>query len=430
MTRGTAQHRVEQGHRWWVVVGIFFHIPLIFQVYLCSFSRMVADDYCSASAVINNGLVQAMQLHYIQWSGRFSASLLDALVGLASPFIVPFAPAIAIILWLVTITWALTRFGFSLFKAELSAVFIISVTLAWTLDPYDSLCWGQGMRSVIPPLILIPIILATHSWFLAFLVAFIAGGFSETFSVLQVTLLISLAVFWGERRKVLLAAFVGALLALIMVAIAPGNLVRVSLYPDPTLVSTIDLTNLVSISFLLRSLPAMLSVFLVSLSIDRISINKRFLAWSPLVFIGLIYSCIAPAAYAMSQPPPGRALIIPTFLAMVFAAFWGLSFRFRIPKSIVLPAASLVLLVLSINTLQSSYPLYTNFARMWEADALIIQSAKANGLETTAIKAPQRPTLFVDLNNPKNDWVLYCMNEFYKINITQLPLFRPEASIR
>jgi hypothetical protein len=405
------------------ILLIIFHVPLVSQVYLCSFSRMVADDYCSASAVIDNGLIQALHLQYITWSGRFSASFLDALVGLGSPFIVPFAPTIAIILWLATITWALTRYGFSLFEAELSAAFIIAVTLAWTLDPYDSLCWGQGMRSVIPPLILLPIALATRSWSLAFLTAFIAGGFSETFSAFQVMLFISLVFFWRERRKVLLAAFVGALAGLVVVAAAPGNLVRASTLPASTLISAIEVTNFTSISFLLRSLPAMLFVFIVALSFDRIPVNKRFLAWSPLVFIGLIYSCFAPAAYVMSQSPPERALIIPTFLIVVFAAFWGTSVRIRLPKSVVLTLASFVLLISAFTSFQSSYALNVNFARMWESDALIIQTAKARDLETATIKAPQRPTLFVDLNTPKNDWVLNCMSAYYKIDITQMFLF-------
>ncbi len=130
--------------------------------YLGSYSRFIADDYCSGAEAKRFGILRAAWFWYRTWNGRYSASLLDALFGYLGPAVTPAVTTLVIIAWLVSIGGAICFYFASLglkHRALWSAAFaaaIIFLTLALAPDVPQSLYWAQGMHSVIPPLIMVP----------------------------------------------------------------------------------------------------------------------------------------------------------------------------------------------------------------------------------------------------------------------------------
>src|SRR6266487_1533490 len=147
---------------------LFSSIALLLHGYLGYFSRYIADDFCSASQVHRLGVLRAAWLWYLNWSGRYSASILDGVIGRLGPRAVPFIVPFTIITWLTALT-ALFLFFFSQLKSRFLVSLAFATTTLFALfllapDIRGALYWGQGMRSVVPPLILgtIQVILLNH----------------------------------------------------------------------------------------------------------------------------------------------------------------------------------------------------------------------------------------------------------------------------
>src|SRR5512142_861259 len=68
--------------------------------YLGTYSRFMADDYCSASESLRLGVLRAAWFWYRSWTGRYSANVLDATFGALGPGITPIVTALVLALWL------------------------------------------------------------------------------------------------------------------------------------------------------------------------------------------------------------------------------------------------------------------------------------------------------------------------------------------
>ncbi len=138
----------------------------------------------------------------------------------------------------------------------LSALLVVFATINSTPDVIQSLYWQTGILTYLAPLILFTacagvVALSVRkgdecvAWprvLLYALLALAAGGLSEVSAVLQVggmalLLVASLTrarkVFGRGPRALILAGFCGALTALLIVALAPGNKVRQALGRRP-----------------------------------------------------------------------------------------------------------------------------------------------------------------------------------------------------
>ncbi len=239
---------------------LFSSIPLFLHGYLGHFSRYIADDFCSAFQANRLGVLRAAWFWYLTWTGRYSASILDGVVGRLGTEAVPFVVPVTIMIWLTILTVLLM-----IFLHQHKERFFVSLALATTAlftlffltpDLRGSLYWGQGMRSVVPPLLMgtVEIILLHYLWarewtksqiafwgILSFFWAFVAGGFSETYASFQVaaltlSLLIVLAVEKLRSAKIALflaSGLAGAIGAMIVMILAPGNSERQAFYPSP-----------------------------------------------------------------------------------------------------------------------------------------------------------------------------------------------------
>jgi hypothetical protein len=348
-----------------IVVIVAAALPLLSYGYVGIFSRFKADDFSTAAILRDLGFWKA-QLHwYTQWSGRFSFTFLVSLVQTTGrAYWLPFAILIA---WGSATTWAIsellryTKTAHRHLIAVASSLVLILCVLLATDRLGQSFYWLTGSLTYIAPLIFWMIFVAIiaramhHSetkfpWpflLLGFLLAFIAGGFSEAASAAQITLLILTILFvqietrGRFRRKLqvlLLAGLMGSLLSLTVIAYAPGNAVRASYYPTrPKIVTVAKYAGIFTNYFLTDRFtfyltPVLLSLFL-ALSLGLIQSRdkqdetvKRWryqLIGLPLALLITVYACFVPSIFAVRIPLPQRAMIVPGFIFLGLLTVWG-----------------------------------------------------------------------------------------------------------
>ena len=131
--------------KWLLLVALAaLSLPLASFGLIGWFSRYAADDYCTASQVVMAGFVQAQSHLYVNWSGRFSATLLNTLLEVIGVRAVPLLPVAALLAWVAAVMWTIrqlaTAFGWrpgGLASATLGTL-VVYATLDITADlPQD-----------------------------------------------------------------------------------------------------------------------------------------------------------------------------------------------------------------------------------------------------------------------------------------------------
>jgi hypothetical protein len=296
-------------------------------------------------------------------------------------------------------------------------------------------------------------------WMLiSFSLAFLTGGFSETFTPAFLVLLAGVTVLslfltkfnLKERSTLfLLAGFFGAFIALFVMVFAPGNSVRQAYFPaPPDLLTVLRVTFTSYFAFLwsILSSPYILSGLLgtgisavwLGMRMNRIAAVQAPAGWwAPLLLlVGLIlaFGCFPPAVYGTSEPPPTRTLIIPAFLLTIcflasnFTLGEWLSGRV---SQVMIPSAALLLIAWALilfscyepfQKLSSMRADHAAFAQQWDQVDRKIRDARSSGLEQVSIPSL---TNWADApyptDNPKY-WPNICYSKFYDINITAPPL--------
>lgn len=344
--------------RWFwlaLVLGIITTlIGLGLFAYLGTFSRYTSDDYCLSAFFLNDNLIDEMTRRYYVSSSRYTNILFIGLVDLLFGW---YNVAILPVLML-----ALFVFGLFLFLREIERmlglrwhtwmIFFLAASVAFfsVLQApalYETLYWRAGMTSHFAPLVFIPffgtfllrqIRLAGQRFpslwiqLMCLIGPLIIGGFSEPPTTVMITVLL-LAIFgiwmWGKKegRKPILVlliwSFVGAVLALIVLALAPANSLRLD-RPPPGLPELINRIIIFPVDFIIDTLrtrptptivsvmmPAMLFYLYYSQTPRHISDEMR--SRLGILIIGilllaylLIAASFAPSAYGQSYPV-GRA---------------------------------------------------------------------------------------------------------------------------
>jgi hypothetical protein len=439
-------------------------IPLTLHGYLGYFSRYIADDFCSVMQAERLGILRATWFWYLNWSGRYSASMLDAIVGLLGPKAVPFVVSFTIMIWLAALT-ALFRVTLDQLKNSVLVSLALATTSLFSLfllapDIRQSLYWGQGMRSVVPPLIMgtLQVILWNYirarewtrlplvfSGILSFFWALVAGGFSETYAALQVAaLMLSILVLliakkfkFSTETVFLVSGLLGAITAVMIIALAPGSSERQSYFPAPpgmVGILTISLQSFFVYSISLVNSPEkILTIFslfslaaLAGSQLER-AMNARLLVVILGLMIGLTLTCFPPAAYAMSGPPPDRTLIVPTYFFVIgllaFGIVSGNLLRQKQNFIVVrwLPGLMILALMLSVSinslNLYQSRSEFIEYAKFWDETDAKIRAAKQNGEKQVLVPAvPNWISLALPNDNPKF-WLNLCMSLYYDVQI-------------
>jgi len=431
----------------------------------------MADDFCSAATAQSLGIFRGAAFWYFNWSGRFSANVLDAICGYLGPKASPYSTGVVVALWFAALAFAIQRLlrvfhrDASIWLSVLTAAILLFVTLELTPNVGQSLYWGQGMRSLVPPLILAAIfisILGTVSlrgarrlgWFLGLglLLTFIAGGFSETYVAVQ-TIALAMAVvirFLKQDRNrytgsaLLLAGLVGSVLAMIVVISAPGNAIRRTPFPKspaPPDIAKISVVGFVSFfdkafgSGINLVVVAGLVVFAFSLGAfllkdsTRVPVSRITLLVVPLAGVVLLFACHIPIAYGASLNLPDRTLIIPAHvLVMVLCAWFYLIGQkaqqyLRTQSWPAVVGIALILVFAGVSVYAGARraefgSALQNYAKAWQQREQLIATARSKGEQYVQVPRLYNVMALDEVEpDPKILWLTKCVQDYYGIAV-------------
>ena len=437
------KQKFSEEHWFWLTlfVGVLTtSIGLALFAYLGTFSRYTSDDYCLSAFFLNDDFVDQMTRRYFVSSSRYTNILFIGLVdNIFGWYNVAILPAIMLTLFVLGLYLLLKEIGhildlgwnswMTLFLA--SSVAFFSVLQAPAL--YETLYWRAGMTSHFAPLVFIPFFGAfllrqirltdgsTPSiWIqmLCLISPLIIGGLSEPPTTVMITILILgiLAILiWGKGgfRKsaliLLLWSLAGSLMALVVLALAPANSLRLD-RPPPGLFELISRVLTFPFEFIMdtlqtRPIPTIVSVMMPAILFyvyysqpsRNISSGARNLLGILIIAIlliayFLIAASFAPSAYGQSYPV-GRARfagrLLMTSALMADGALLGIllsnvglkffqSIYFR--RFAILALIFLVLYPLRTAWLTSmEIPAYQQYAVAWDERDSEIRTLKDQG---------------------------------------------------
>jgi hypothetical protein len=454
-----------------VIVLIAYLGNLALHGVLGSYSRFIADDFCSAGIAERFGILRAVWYWYLNWTGRYSASTLDAAFGLLGPPVTPFVAPLVIILWTAVVASALIMCAAEeprrvLPGSVLLASALICTTLALSPNVAQSLYWGQGMRSIVSPLILSAVyvdLVVLYSrrrstdakmkllLLAGSLLAFFMGGLNETFTALELggmsfALFLTMATRSRQARNsiggFLLAGTVGAGAAMVAVVAAPGNAFRQAYYPLPPGIAgilTIALSNFGAyMSWLAASAERWMALIGAAAVAGFVGLRRpaRWIPWwqAPLtlaVGLGFAYVSFLPAAYGLSDAPPERTLMIPSHLLAVsamLAAFTVARWIVHRLAETVRPRLEMALLVLALGAALAStalsdlrmlqnQPEFAQYASHWDKTNAQILDARSAGEKEVWIQSIDNWAGLDEPNDNPKYWVNRCYQDYYGIRV-------------
>jgi len=350
-----------------IVVGVTTAVALAVLGLRGLFVRWFGDDYWISAAVATRGFWGGQVYWYRVWSGRYVFNFVVA--SLES--IGPRATALLVAFTILGMVAALReRLRWPLALAMTWAI------LFGTIDPTQSVLWQTGLFSYTLPL-------ALFAWWLGnaadraewrwydVIVPLVSGGCSEALVLTQVV--VCAIAFAAWRRRPLLAALLGSLTSLGIVAAAPGNAVRSGMHPaTPPFFRVIEATLADAGAFLAAAVAgsgmAMLLVFLTSALIAP-RISRRLLIVAVLCAAACTLVAFAAAEVTLVTALPQRAWIIPYafFIAAVAALGAAIPWpeRWRTPLAAALMITAIVPVVSAVQ-LARDIPDARAFARRWD----------------------------------------------------------------
>ena len=425
----------------WVLL-LSISASLLLYAYLGTFTRYMADDYCTAAALRTRGFWGAQTYWWQHWSGRYSFTFVVTFAELLSVSVVPILPAITILVWLFSIVWASLPFLKSL-KIEnhlLTGIFIACVLLWLTyqsLNDYPQIVfWQTGILTypVSPILFLFGVGIAVRRainsesirWLellFWFLFALITGGFSETGAVFQISSIILLLVFVELTKNqqknifspILWATLCGSILSLLIIALAPGNAVRSQGFKDiPPLggsllglvrVSLIFIPKLIDNHTATMVFGFLCGVFGAYYCVpDQMRPSNllilKYVVVSLLVAEVEIGADIAPAYVLRGGMPPERVLLFSFFLVACFVVYWGILtgmlLRMNLPPltpvlgNLILPGMLIFLIVWEVIPVMNSQlnlvaPLQS-YSTAWDQRHRTLLAASQSNTSTVVVE--------------------------------------------
>ena len=423
----------------------------------------------------SQGIVRGSIYWYINWNGRFSANFLDSLFGYLGPGATPYATGLVVAAWLIVLAIAVVQITEAqILQSCIIAAMVLFAVLHVIPLVGQSLYWGQGMRSVVPPLILgtaYVALLANRSkssatrpkpvWFItAAVVTFIAVGFAETYFAVQTAAIIFAlvipAVFKryapANRRNyfvLLIAGLAGSLAGGLIMFVAPGNKFRQNAFPPPPVppeLMSISFRGLTEFFDLVVLAPGkwfiwaglILCGFIFGLQLfqrcEESSARRDVwtLLWLPVVGFVLVLACWVPMAWGTSLTLAYRTFIIPAYVAVCVVTCWayiagrvcrGVLFAQGTPAlatalSLVGLLAFGVLAAKITRDMWQLQPLFAGYARRWDEREQTIQRAKQQGLPYAVVLRQHNWAALDEIAvDPKITWLTKCVQDYYGIGV-------------
>jgi hypothetical protein len=447
--------------------------------YLGTFTRYLADDYCEAVQVNSGSLLQALIERYETSSDRYSNLLFVALSEFVFPHNVEILPAVMIVLWTAALTWLVFEarrmlglhwhFLIDLFLAGLLAFF----SILQAPNRFQTIYWRSAMATHFAPLVyltaftafLLMLIRRNENrypavWigFLCLGIAFLGGGFSEPPDAVLITVsALALAAVWlwekGSRRRPTLMllswTLAGGLLALIVMAVSPGNLDRSQLH-RPGLIDLIYHTFLNAAlffgdTFLGLPVPTLFSaampfflfygIFAKTSSLSSSSRRMMFIIMfaTPILAYFLTAASFAPSVYGQAFPAERArflARLLLTAALMLDGACLGILLaQWKTGWSSTAAMLAMVLFVFSAlyplrsawNAVQDKIPYYHRWSSLWDDRQAQIVADKAEGMNDIVAANLYSIEGVEELKVDPKYWINVCAANYYGVHSISVP---------
>lgn len=360
-----------------IIVSLLFLLSAVFIYgYFGWFSRYIADDYCTAGELLKFGYWGSIVNRYLTWDGRYSFAVLIYFFeqfGIRFPSILPVL-SIGLLVMAAFFFWS--RFLYYLkfnppFYVSLAVTLIFVMLVEYTIPQVGEVFfWMTGIATyqiaIICELFLLGLVIQTSrsvgniplrkmmlSIILIIFLTFVCSGFSEVSTVIHLAifgLLFALALvkFLIDRNNsylliYYLILFVVAVLGFVLMAKAPGNLVRESslkVHSGIYEISTLSISQ--SIKYLLSwilTFPKILflsSVYMISVGYfnaarkatitkEKLITDRSMLAKLFVLFTVLLIVSFVPTTWAGYDYPPQRILVLQTSILscfLILLSFW------------------------------------------------------------------------------------------------------------
>ena len=391
--------------------------------------RYNADDYWTASIVARLGFWKSQSFWYQRWSGRFAYTFLIGIVEAIGPRFVPALVALAIASWFAA-TFALFKRLRIEYPAALAMAFVYAAAEG-APDVPQSILWQTGLLTYVVPIAGITAWLATTvdrervRWYDAVL-PFALAGFSESNTIAQIIALAALTFVF--RKRIFVTALIASIASLAVVALAPGNAVRISLYPRHSLTWIANITLSGTASFFTSEVTqsgiALLLIFVASTLLEcggLPPLSKRCQGTAlqnalaaAVVGIASTIAIYAASAMTLAVAPPARTLIVPHFFVVAAVAVAGTAVR--IPERIAVPL--LILLAIGgplVAAVQRArvIPEAAAFARAW--DRLDGELRQNPGREVVVDGVPGSAGTLSFITHDRDRWSNHCISDYYSL---------------
>lgn len=438
---------------------VILSIPLcLMSVVALLSTRHFADDYCYRGLFNEQGFWRGQVYLFENWSGRFGFNLAIGLALLGGPFVAAILPAASLIALVAGGARGLRHASvptWTWMQARMVATGVTVATLSALPNLYQTLLWQPGVLTYVAPLAVASLVFDYRSRNVgtarsaATAAAFaLLAAFSEISGAAIVSvLLIACAREWRSRRPApaLLAATGGALLGLVLLAIAPGNYVRKALAPAQSFnwYSKLRFPFIYAGEFVVEICASHAGELLTAAvagavagsmtRIERSSFRSsaRRAAAIAASSILVLLSSFAVTVVAVDSRPPTRAMFLPILCIMTTAAMAGAvaGLLIAISASGSVRAAGVTLLVACLSFLplrvsmrwSGHLPGAAAYGRAWDRQHALLDRVEARG-EPVVFVRPLPPLPLADVReglvtagrNP-DSLANRCMAEAYRL---------------
>jgi len=348
------------------LIAIICLIVLLIYVQLGLYAHPSADDYCMVSGVRQDGFIQHLWHHYLEWSGRYAGNAFYAIYPMIFGFfdgyqLMPFFLILSLFLAMAFFLASLFRISMRSFRIMFMSLCFVSVYLLGMRDTAGSLYWMAGALTYQTANILLLCMLGliirlidqqretkkiTGTFITLMAVIVLSAGTHET-NMLVVTAILGLLFVFKLRldwsiTRIWLGLFLIAIVCSSIVFISPGNSIRGSTFPlqhniAQALGGSLNMgfrTLAIWVSSPLLIVSTLLTPLAVSslyqFSSRTMVVSKFLIATLVVITLGVPFVLQFPAWWAMGGWPPARTVdaIYFVFILCWFSTVGAITIRY------------------------------------------------------------------------------------------------------
>jgi hypothetical protein len=459
-----------------LILFVFPGIVLLLHSHLGSYTRLIADDFCSFYLSRRLGVLRYIWNQYLTWGGRYSAFAIDSLIHNVGVSGLRYFTVTLLAIWVCAASFTVyqlvhvetgTRQRQAIFPCIAIGTTAVFAILSISPNVPQVLYWWNGMRTYLPSLIVTTFFIGLFYWahrnlksrravlwgsVAIFLLALLEAGFNEPLCVVLFSFFTGYTALRIVTRTLsvrnplfsfLAAASLGTALALVIMLLSPGTALRqVNFPPPPGLIRmlTIGVNGYAGYWVSLLSTPvralALIALLLTSIWMGTRSDQKRsngyWILLSIAAGIALSFLSILPSIYGTSDMAHPRTLIVPSFILACSFFYAGLMIGQGLAHDHAMGMQTGLMLITGVfvigsaminsKTLYESRDIYLSFAQRWDQANAQILRARAGGEASVTIPALNPWTgPGGDPTDNRKFWVNRCFSLYY-----DFPVFGPK----